>query len=176
MPIIHYNQIERTACFLPRWQVYVTNSKVNVNCQACKDFIEDKEIKEVKLMTQCPTCNTELPSNHPAIQTKLLLEFVEKAGGWSVFESYEEGQRLPGLSAISIAAIKPTYDSGDIDIEGYYGESALPQGSEFQAYVVFKIGDTFYKKTGTGDSYGDVQWDGDLRQVEATSRTVWEFK
>jgi hypothetical protein len=127
-------------------------------------------------MYNCPTCNTELPSDHPARAVGAILNFV-KDNSWTVFDNYKEGQRVPisGFD-ISIAAIKTTYDTGDVDVESYYGESALPQGSEFEAFIVFKVGDSYYKKTGTGDSYGDVDWDGDLRQVTATPKTILEFK
>jgi len=125
-------------------------------------------------MYNCPTCNTELPINHPARAVGALLDFV-KDHSWTVFDNYKVGQLVPisGFD-ISIAAIKSTYETGDVDVESFYGE--LPQGSEFEAFIVFKIGDAYYKKTGTGDSYGDVEWDGDLRQVTATPRTILEFK
>jgi hypothetical protein len=40
--IVHYNQMERTACYIPTNQVHVTNKRENVNCPKCKEFIKDK--------------------------------------------------------------------------------------------------------------------------------------
>jgi hypothetical protein len=135
-------------------------------------------------MPACPTCNTELTNDHPALVLEALLTWIDTNGGWDLFDSedYSVGDdlRMPDTNenkvTVEIVALKTTYDSGDVDVDAYYGESALPQGSEFDTYVVFKIGELFFKKTGTGDSYGRVSWDGDLRQVEATTKTVWEFK
>ena len=127
-------------------------------------------------MAHCPTCNSELADNHPALMLKSLLEYVEDSGGWTLFDGFDVGDRIPGFPEVEIVGLKTTYDSGDINTDDYYGESPLPQGAEFQTYVVFKIGELFYKKTGTGDSYGDVDWNGDIRQVEAKPKTVWEFK
>lgn len=129
-------------------------------------------------MASCPTCNTVLDDNHPAFKLQYLLEWIEKSGGWAIFENvkYVVGTPITAVPGVTIAAIKSTYETGDVDVEGYYGESSLPQGSEFETYIVFQIGDLYYKKTGTGDSYGDVDWNGDIKQVQATTKTVLEFK
>jgi hypothetical protein len=122
----------------------------------------------------CPTCNTELNIEHPAYNLTKLIEWV--SGNWDVFEGYSMGQTVPVTGAtlpITVVASKITYDTGDFDRDHFY---EWPQGSTFEAYVVFQIGDSFYKKTGTGDSYGDVSWDGELRTVTATERVVKEFK
>lgn len=131
-------------------------------------------------MAHCPTCNTELPENHPALTLEKLLAWVEVNGGWEgAVPRLRLGKTLAlgdGSAIVEVVAYKSTYDSGDIDVENYYGESALPQGSEFEGYIIFKIGEIFYKKTGRGDSYGEVDWDGDIKQVQAFQKTVWEFK
>jgi hypothetical protein len=131
-------------------------------------------------MAHCPTCNSELDNNHPALVVQSLLNWVQAQGGWeTVANRLHEGKILAlgdGSQIVETVSVKNTYDTGDINPDDYYGESPLPQGAEFETYVVFKIGELFYKKTGTGDSYGDVNWNGDLRQVEAKPVTVWEFK
>jgi len=126
----------------------------------------------------CPTCNTELDTSHPAYNLAKLMEYVGN-NHWSMFDGCSEGTgvNVPGATLpINIASIKSTYNTGDVDVNGYYGESALPQGSTFDAYIVFQIGDQYYRKTGTGDSYGEVSWDGDLRAVTMTEKIVREFK
>lgn len=135
------------------------------------------EPEEKKTMTaKCPTCNSELPDNHPALTLQSLLNYIENSGGWYIFNSYSVGDKVSKFDDVEIAAIKTMYETGDVDVESYYGESALPQGSEFETYIVFKVGEFFYKKTGRGDSYGEVEWDGDIKQVEAVAKTIWEFK
>lgn len=126
----------------------------------------------------CPTCNTEIDTSHPAYTLTKLLDYVGNA--WHMFDDYSVGDKVSGLKdtavPVTIAAIKATYDTGDLGAESYYGESTLPQGATFNTYIVFQIGDMYYRKTGTGDSYGDVSWDGDVRAVTATERIVKEFK
>jgi hypothetical protein len=126
----------------------------------------------------CPTCNTELDTSHPAYNLTKLIDYVGN-NHWGMFEDYSVGDAVtvPGATVpIRIAAIKGSYDTGDVDVEGYYGESALPQGSTFNTYIVFQIGNQYYRKTGTGDSYGEVSWDGDIRGVTATEKVIKEFK
>jgi hypothetical protein len=126
----------------------------------------------------CPTCNTELPNSHPAGAVDAFLTWVEANGGWTTaFEDRAVGWTLNfNTIPVEVVGLKTTYETGDVDVDGYYGESSLPQGSTFDAYVVVKIGDFFYRMTGLGDSYGDVNWNGTFRRVEAIQRTVWEFK
>lgn len=125
----------------------------------------------------CPTCNTELSDNHPASAIDKLLNWVEVNGGWSnAFEGYSVGEEVGFVPMIEVAAIKLTYDTGDVDVDGYSGESCLPQGATFTAYIVLKIGELFYRITGIGDSYGEVVWNSSLHIVTATPKTVWEFK
>ncbi len=39
MPLVHYNAITRTACWLRKGNVYVTNRIEDVNCDKCKKVI-----------------------------------------------------------------------------------------------------------------------------------------
>jgi hypothetical protein len=127
-------------------------------------------------MPNCTICNSDLPSDHPAVTLENLLVWIDANGGWVwALDDLNVGSRLLN-GAVEIAALKKTYDSGDINVEAYYGESALPQGETFETYVIFKIGEIFYKMSGKGDSYGEVQWNGTVRQVEAKPKTVWTFE
>lgn len=142
-----------------------------------KDWITYRQ--EV-MMRNCPTCNTPLPENHSAFDLQYVLNAVAKNGGWARFEegSYKQlkSLTLENGKVATVAASKTTYDKGDIDVEGYYGESALPQGSEFSTFIVLKVDNQFFKKTGRGDSYGEVVWDGDLVPVQAREKTVLVFE
>lgn len=128
---------------------------------------------------KCPTCLTELSDDDPAFDMEAIESYIEGCGGWSAFET--EGfipKEFPlGNSKVATVVEKKVhYDSGDVDVEGYFGESALPQGSIFTTYVVFKVGDVFFKKTGTGDSYGNVTWNGKFSRatVKVVERYVFE--
>ncbi len=136
--------------------------------------------REEKMMRNCPTCNSVLPEDHSAFDLEAIQNYVKSNYGWHVFENHthKEGTTftLPNGKSATIVKSKTSYDKGDIDVEGYYGESALPQGSTFEAFIVFKVGDSYFRKTGTGDSYGDVTWDGDLTPVRAREKTVLVFE
>src|ERR1044071_502218 len=127
-------------------------------------------------MKNCPTCNTALPENHSAFDLESIQAYIKANYGWHIFENtrtYKEGStfQLPNGKLALVASSKITYDKGDVDVEGYYGESALPQGSEFKTHIVLKVGDAYFMKTGHGDSYGEVTWDGDLTPVKAKEKT-----
>jgi hypothetical protein len=136
--------------------------------------------REEEMMKNCPTCNTPLPESHSAFDLEAILAFVKKEGGWHRFEEGAYNQiknfTLANGKKATVAASKTSYDKGDIDVKGYYGESALPQGSTFDTFIVIQVGDAFFKKTGTGDSYGEVSWNGDLMPVKAQQKTILVFE
>lgn len=179
MVLVHLNTSGSiTACYMPKYAVHRTNLLANVTCPQCI-ATEEYSRKKSAHMKACPACDTPLPEGHPAFLMTYLQDWVQEQGGWHIFESskYVKGATFTvnGRTA-KIADIKDTYDSGDIDVEGYYGESALPQGSTFNGYIVIKIGDSYFKKTGTGDSYGEMSWDGDLKRVAPTVKTIEVFE
>lgn len=139
-------------------------------------WIKYTDVEPLIMTFNCPTCNTELPIGHPAATLEKLLVWVEANGGWATaFEDHSVGDKMFN-DKLEIVGLKTTYDTGDVTVENYYGESSLPQGATFETYIVVKIGDLFYKLTGTGDSYGDVVWNSQIKQVQATKKIVWEFK
>lgn len=135
-------------------------------------------------MNSCPLCASSLPDEHPAFHVQKFLAWVD--GDWGQFEEqagyYASRSKpigyaftVPGInSTVKLVARKSKYDSGDIS-DGYF-DGELPQGTEFKTFLVFQIGDLFYKKTGTGDSYGSVSWDGDFRLAQKTTKTVEVFE
>lgn len=130
-------------------------------------------------MNKCPYCNSEVDESNSVFILPALLKYIKKYG-WGMFESdhsYPVGKQFTfdGYSA-TIAAKKISYDSGEVDVSDYNGDSALPQGSTYNAYIVFKVGNNYFKKTGTGDSYGDVSWDGDLIPVQVKTKTIEVFE
>lgn len=127
-------------------------------------------------MQKCPLCFTEVPDDSPAV----LAEIIDKEVSWHSFESdsAQYGKpighkfNIPGVGIAEVVAKKAKYDTGDLGTGYYGGESELPQGTEFDVFVVLKVGENFYRKTGTGDSYGEVFWTGNVRPVQGVAKTV----
>lgn len=70
---------------------------------------------------------------------------------------------------------KDNFDTGEVEDSYYSGE--YPQGSSFEAHLVFRIGESFFKKAGHGDSYGSVEWEhGSVTKVNPTTRTITEYR
>jgi len=58
-------------------------------------------------------------------------------------------------------------------VDTRYGEYL--QGDD-EVYVIFQVGDKFFKKTGTMDSYDEnFSWDGPVVEVFGTTKTVTVF-
>ena len=130
------------------------------------------------MTAQCPLCKSEIPEDSPAFALDELATWVREKGGWSILETdhpkygYPVGKSfdINGNSA-EIVAKKVIYDSGDIDRSGYY-DNELPQGTTFEVYIVVKFRNGFLKKSGTGDSYGEISWDGELLPVVPSVKTI----
>ncbi len=133
-------------------------------------------------MAECRFCKTQLPNDHSAV----IAQRIEASMNWSRFESTNLTWGIPDNKVMSIGndetvklvARKLKPDADEIE-SGYYGESEYPQGTEFTVFVVLEYGDTerYFKKTGTADSYGDINWDsGHVTEVQPkiVSATVWE--
>lgn len=59
-------------------------------------------------------------------------------------------------------------------VTDFYGD--FVQGED-DVYVIFKVGDRFFKKTGTMGSYDDeISWSGPVVEVFAEAKTVYEFR
>lgn len=123
-------------------------------------------------MITCITCGTDLePGSVGAIAVKVK-QYADSNYGWGYFD---EGDTftIDGQKAEVVKVRKAWNDGGD-DSEDY---SYARQGQTFDAFVVVKVGDLFFRKSGTGDSYGEVSWDGDFGPVQMKSKqvTVYEF-
>lgn len=60
--------------------------------------------------------------------------------------------------------------------EGRIFDYEGPQGVEYELSVVFSLNGQFYRKTGTADSYGTQAWDGLLKLVRPTTKTITVFE
>lgn len=124
----------------------------------------------------CPMCNTALTDDNPAFVAAM----IQEAGlDWNDFgqgrwKSYNVGDTFTiskDIGTAEVVAVK-LYDGPP-----GWGDGDLPQGTEFDAYVVLKVGEHFYRATGKGDSYNDITWTGVVLPVKATPKnvTVYEF-
>jgi hypothetical protein len=113
-------------------------------------------------------CDSEIADDNPALKQAALVLAVESQGGWSRFEGRNVGYKFKAgdfSCTVEAKQIDPGYAPN-----GYDG--AYSQGETFETYVVISVGDTFFKKTGTGDSYGEVSWDGEVKQTKMTEKVV----
>jgi hypothetical protein len=117
-------------------------------------------------MITCTVCKSNLAEGSEGATAVELMRFVESNYGWDNFDENETFM-MHGQEGKVVKARKSWNDSGTGDDYSY-----LHQGDTFEAFLVFKVGDFFFKKTGTGDSYGEVRWDGDFGPVEMKSKTV----
>lgn len=119
-------------------------------------------------MPKCPACNSEVDSNNPALLLEDLKAAVTRVGGWGFLEGRNVGYSfLVGSNSAKIVERKTT---PGYPADGYDG--AWDQGTEYEASLVIEIGDSYFKKTGTGDSYGDIAWNGDLKPVKVSEKIV----
>ena len=144
------------------------------------ELIKYTEWKPFIMTVNCKLCGTELEETHPAV----IAQKIEDAVNWGAFESDEARYGRPvgyafnvsGVGNVVVEAKKLKPAMEDMQ-DGYYaGESEYPQGTEYQAFVILRYGDTFFKKTGNADSYGEIVWSGILTPTKPKQITVtaWE--
>lgn len=81
----------------------------------------------------------------------------EIGGNWQTVENQiAAGQKVFGEFQVIDWFFDPMPDD-------YYGE--FSQGHEGELYIVFNYETQYFKKTGTGDSYGNHSWDGPVVEV-----------
>jgi hypothetical protein len=122
-------------------------------------------------MIECTLCKSRLEEGSLGALAIELQEYVNSKYGWG---NFDEGEtfNLRGQLCEVVKVRKSWNDSGSGDDYSY-----LHQGDTFDAFVVIRIGEFFYKKIGTGDSYGEVSWDGDFGPVEMKAKqvTIYDF-
>ncbi len=123
-------------------------------------------------MATCPMCNSVIANDNPALKQAALVLAVESAGGWSRFEGRSVGYTFrAGEFTCNVEALRldPGYPKN-----GYDG--AYEQGTDFEAHIVISVDGAYFKKTGTGDSYGDISWDGAVKSVKVSEKIVKVFE
>lgn len=104
---------------------------------------------------------------------KSVAKAVRAKGGWSYIEnSVDVGESFTADGFTAKVVARKT-DPG-FPANGYDG--AYEQGTEFEAFIVVEVDGKFFKKTGTGDSCGDVSWDGDLLPATQTEKVVYVYE
>jgi len=180
MEVVHFSITGKpnTLCYRPKdWLLLTINEKI-VTCDSCIRHL-NADAKKEETMSECKLCGTQLPASHPAVILAELETWVKSKGGWDIFESedtryglYPVGKEFSvGNRFASVADKKmtPGYPPN-----GYDG--AYEQGTEFEVYVIIKVGEQYFKKSGSADSYGEVSWDGDLKTVQPREKTVTYYE
>jgi hypothetical protein len=147
------------------------------------DLIRYTDLGPFIMTVNCKLCGTELAEDHPAV----IAQKIEDTVNWATFESDDKRYGKPAGTSFAVAGVgtvtvedkklKPTLDDiRDSSGYGYMEEGSYPQGTQFQVYVILRYGDTFFKKTGTADSYGEIAWDSILVPTKPKQVTVtaWE--
>ena len=120
------------------------------------------------MTTKCPYCESEIEETNPAILLFRLNEVAGSTYSWSTMENWPVGKAFrvgSEMAQLVDKKIDPGYPAN-----GYDG--AWDQGTEFTAHLVIEFKGSFFKKTGTGDSYGEIAWDGDLKPAKVTEKVV----
>lgn len=102
------------------------------------------------------------------VKLKAVAQAIRNMGGWGYVEDFNIGYTFQaGNYTAKIVEIKrdPGYPAN-----GYDG--AYDQGTTFESYIVVEVDNEFFKKVGTGDSYGSLNWDGDLLPVKVSEKVV----
>lgn len=123
-------------------------------------------------MATCPMCDSEIADNNRALKQVSLEETVSRLGGWSSFESCNVGYPFtagPYKAKLEAAKLDPGYPPHTYD-------GSYEQGETFEAHIVIEVEGDYFKKTGTGDSYGEINWDGSVKPVVATTKLVKVFE
>lgn len=118
----------------------------------------------------CPLCKTVLEDGSEGDIAVRLQRSIEDTGGWDRYPAFKLGMHymIDGKYDAEIVAIKDSWDDGlDSDTSAY-----SHQGDVFEAFIIFKVDDFFYRKTGSGDSYGEVSWDGTFGPVRVQKKIV----
>jgi hypothetical protein len=117
-------------------------------------------------------CDSEIADDNRAMKQAALEATVSKLGGWGYLESRTAGYTFNvGSWLANVEAVKDTPGYPTNDYDGAYN-----QGETFEAFIIVAIDGTYFKKTGTGDSYGEISWDGLLKVVVPTTKMVKVFE
>lgn len=130
--------------------------------------------KEIKMSVEnCNFCGHELSGD--TASANRFFDSVEayEVDRWADQE-VESIIEYNGVTALLVSK-KTSIDTGDIDPDHFYGE--YPQDSSFDMWLVLRIGDSFFKISGYGDSYGHVSWGNfKVKKVTPEISTVTNYK
>lgn len=88
--------------------------------------------------------------------------------------------RLYEAGAGTVHKVAPVDQSLNATILEVRSRPKDPEGEAYQyddeCYIIFQVGDRFFKKTGTESSYDEERyWDGPVVEVFGTTKTVTVF-
>lgn len=115
----------------------------------------------------CPTCGTEFGDESDYVLARKIGSAHSRYGNedWYTWSRQAIGTPVDIDSSTTVVLVDKKVDTVE------------DQGNDNQkVYLVFAVGDRFFRKDGRGDSYGDVNWDGVFKEVFKTTETVVVFK
>lgn len=90
-----------------------------------------------------------------------------------------QSDRYSSWWRVSELKVGDKFLNGRFEVVGKETHAEASQGETFDLWIAFKEVATnkFFKKLGRGDSYGEVEWDGAVFEVQAVAKTVtvWEI-
>lgn len=116
-------------------------------------------------MAFCTGCAQEIPLDGP-ITASEVEEAVYRATSLYNFTTNPASWKLKIRGKEYVPEVIERNGTAPTD---HYGE--LPQGDTFDLFVVFRVGEQFFKLNGEMDSYGNNTWNG-IRCVKPVQKTV----
>lgn len=110
------------------------------------------------MSTTCYACG------HPVNEE---LRALDDRINWSLAEDTRIGSKVRNYYG----------SSDDVVVVDKQTTAVESQGDDNQSvWIVVKVDGRFYKKHGTGDSYGEVSWNGFLKEVFPKEKTVVAYE
>ena len=107
-------------------------------------------------MALCETCGLD--------DSLAVEQLVRQLKSWSV---WQDAKVIPDPQPGVVAKVFQ-----DIDMEAdSYGDYVSGE-----VYMIFKVGDKFYRKNGTVDSYGGITWGGSFREAKQKKVEVVRYE
>ena len=108
----------------------------------------------------CLSCGTKVPEGPLKIG-----KLIEAEVSWWSWEDVPE------------RGVKVITGVGPVTMVAKHTQGREYMGDDYQPlFMVFSIGDKFYRKNGHSDSYGETSWDGAFTEVQPAEKIVTVYE